>query len=299
MSSVIAAERLTKFYGTTRGVEDLTFTVEPGEVFGFLGPNGAGKTTTIRTMLDLIRPTAGDITVMGMRPRDDAPAIHARIGYLPGELALYEKMTALECLEAFGSFRGGVPRGRIETFAERLSLDLTKRIRSLSHGNKQKIGLVQAFVHEPELLILDEPTQGLDPLMQQEFYALIDEARGRGASVFLSSHVMPEVERVCDRVAIIREGRLVTVADIGDLKAQALRRLELHFDGPVPLDAFAALPSVRDAGSHGDVIRLTVQGVVDPVVKEAAKHTVVSIESEEPSLEEIFLAIYRDGGAAR
>jgi ABC-2 type transport system ATP-binding protein len=292
---VIAAERFTKSYGPARGIEDLTFTVEPGEVFGYLGPNGAGKTTTIRTMLDLIRPTSGEITVFGMRPREDAPAIHARMGYLPGELALYDKMSGIDLLEAFGSFRGGVPRARIEELARRLDLDLTRKIRSLSHGNRQKVGLVQAFVHEPELLILDEPTQGLDPLMQQEFYAMIDEVKARGATVFLSSHVMPEVERVCDRVAIIREGRLVTVADIGDLKARALRRLELHFDAPVPAAAFAALPSVRDAEAHGDVIRLTIQGAVDPVVKEAAKHTVVSVVSEEPSLEEIFLTIYRDG----
>jgi len=295
MADVIVAEGFTKFYGATRGVEDLSFEVHPGEVFGYLGPNGAGKTTTIRTMLDLIRPTDGDIRLFGMRPREDAPAIHARVGYLPGELALYERMTGLEFLEAFGSFRGGVPRSRIGSFAERLSLDLTKRIRSLSHGNKQKVGLVLAFVHEPELLILDEPTQGLDPLMQQEFYAMVDEARARGATVFLSSHVMPEVERVCDRVAIIREGRLATVADIGDLKARAVRHLELHFDGPAPLDAFASLPSVRDAQAHGDTLRLTVHGVVDPVVKEAARHTVVSVASEEPSLEEIFLEIYRDG----
>ena len=295
MAPVIAAEGFSKSYGTARGVVDLTFSVEPGEVFGYLGPNGAGKTTTIRTMLDLIRPTSGEIMVFGMRPRADASAIHARVGYLPGELALYERMTGIELLEAFGSFRGGVPRARIEELARRLDLDLTKTIRSLSHGNKQKIGLVQAFVHDPELLILDEPTQGLDPLMQQQFYALVEEARGHGATVFLSSHVMPEVERVCDRVAIIREGRLVTVADIGELKSRALRRLELRFGSPVAVETFASLPSVRDAEVHGDVIRLTVQGVVDPVVKEAAKHTVVSVVSEEPSLEEIFLTIYRDG----
>ncbi|HSL09766.1 MAG TPA: ABC transporter ATP-binding protein [Actinomycetota bacterium] len=295
MASVVVADRLTKSYGSTRGVVELTFEVDAGEVFGFLGPNGAGKTTTIRTMLDLIRPTEGGITVFGLRPRDDAPAIHARVGYLPGELALYERMTALELLSAFGSFRGGVARSRIDALAERLGLDLTRRIRSLSHGNKQKVGLVLAFAHEPELLILDEPTQGLDPLMQQEFYAMIDEARSRGATVFLSSHVMPEVERVCDRVAIIREGRLVTVADVGELKARAVRRLAFHFDGPAPLQAFTSLPSVRDAEAHGDTLRLTVQGVVDPVVKEAARHTVVSMESEEASLEEIFLAIYRDG----
>jgi ABC-2 type transport system ATP-binding protein len=299
VAPVIAADRLTKSYGASRGIVDLTFAVERGEVFGFLGPNGAGKTTTIRTMLDLIRPTSGDLTVFGMRPREDAAAIHARIGYLPGKLALYERMTGGAFLDAFASFRGGLPRTRIEALAERIDLDLSKPIRALSHGNKQKIGLVQTFMHEPELVILDEPTQGLDPLIQQEFYAIVDEARARGATVFLSSHILPEVERVCDRVAIIREGRLVTVADIADLKEQALRRLELRFDEPVPVDAFTALPSVRDVDAHAETIRLTVQGIADPVIKEAARHTVVSVTSEEPNLEEIFLAIYRDGTHAR
>ena len=179
VTPVIAAERFSKSYGAARGVVDLTFSVEPGEVFGYLGPNGAGKTTTIRTMLDLIRPSSGTITVFGLRPREDASAIHARSGYLPGELALYERMTAGGFLEAFGSFRGGIARDRVDTLARRLDLDLTRTIRSLSHGNKQKVGLVQAFAHEPELLILDEPTQGLDPLIQQEFYAMVEEARAR------------------------------------------------------------------------------------------------------------------------
>jgi beta-exotoxin I transport system ATP-binding protein len=292
---VIAADHLTKFYGKTRGVEDLSFEVRAGEVFGYLGPNGAGKSTTIRTMLDFIRATSGRIAIFGDDSRADAPAIHARLGYVPGEFGLYDRLTAEEYLRDFAAFRGGVPRERIHAFAERLRLDLSPRIRSLSHGNRRKVALIQAFMHEPDLLVMDEPTQGLDPLMQQEFAAMVDEARARGATVFLSSHVMPEVERLCDRVAIIRDGRLITVDDVGELKAKALRTLVLHFDGVVGADAFDRLPSVMKVEAHGESVRLTVRGPLDEVIKEAARHTVVNVASEEPSLESIFLDIYRNG----
>jgi ABC-2 type transport system ATP-binding protein len=292
---VVDADGLTKFYGPTRGIEDLSFRLEAGEVFGSLGPNGAGKSTTIRTMLDLIRPTRGRIRLFGLDPRADGAAVHARIGYVPGEFGLYERLTGAEYLHTFASFRGGVDEARIRGLAERLSIDLGRRIRELSHGNKQKLGLIQAFMHEPELLVLDEPTQGLDPLVQQTFFALIDEARARGATVFLSSHVLPEVERICDRVAIIREGQLVTISDIGDLKASALRRIEIHFDRPVDPVSFASLASVVGVEAQGHALLLSIHGPVDEVIKEAARHTVVSIASHEPSLEEIFLHIYRDG----
>jgi ABC-2 type transport system ATP-binding protein len=285
---VVDADGLTKFYGPARGIEDLSFRLGAGEVFGYLGPNGAGKSTTIRTMLDRIR-------MCGMDPRVDGAAVHARMGYVPGEFGLYERLTGAEYLRTFAAFRGGVDETRIRDLAERLSIDLARRIRELSHGNKQKLGLIQAFMHEPELLVLDEPTQGLDPLVQQTFFALIDEARARGATVFLSSHVLPEVERVCDRVAIIREGRLVTISDIGDLKASALRRIEIHFDRPVDPASFASLASVVGVEAQGNALLLSIHGPVDEVIKEAARHTVVSITSHEPSLEEIFLHIYRDG----
>jgi len=293
---IVAAQRLTKSYGKSRGVIDLDFEVRPGEVFGYLGPNGAGKSTTIRTMLDFIRPSGGRILLFGLDPRADGPAVRARTGYVPGELGLYERLTADEYLNDFAAFRGGVPRERLDAYAERLKLDLSVRIKDLSHGNKRKVALIQGFMHQPELLVLDEPTQGLDPLGQQEFYAMIAEARARGATVFLSSHVMPEVERVCDRVAILREGRLVTVDDIGDLKARALRTIEFHFAAPVPAEAFTTLPSVVAAVAQGDTVRLTVRGELDEVVKQAATHTVVDVTTHEPSLEDIFLDIYRNGG---
>jgi ABC-2 type transport system ATP-binding protein len=296
MGDVIAVEHLTKRYGRARGVEDLTFSVAPGEVFGYLGPNGAGKTTTIRTLLDLIRPTVGRASVLGLDSHRDSVEIHRRVGYLPGEFGLYDQLTGVEYLTFLGALRGGAEPARIRSLAERLQLDLAVRIKALSHGNRQKLALIQAFMHRPEVLILDEPTQGLDPLMQQEFYRLLAEVRGDGRTVFLSSHVMPEVERVCDRVAIIREGRLVTVEDIGDLRAKELRTLEVHLAGHAPSDGFERVPGVREVVAVGDVLRITVVGPMDPIVKALSGHEVVDLVSHEPSLEDIFLAFY--GGAS-
>jgi ABC-2 type transport system ATP-binding protein len=293
--AVVAARDLTKTYGRTRGVVELDFEVEPGEVFGYLGPNGAGKTTTIRTMLDFISPTSGQIEVFGLDSRSDSVEIHRRVGYLPGELALYERMTGTEYLAHFAALRGGVDESFVAELVERLALDTSVRIRSLSHGNRQKVGLVQAFMHRPELLVLDEPTQGLDPLVQQTFYEMVSEVRGEGRSVFLSSHVMPEVERLCDRAAIIREGRLVAIEDIGDLKTRSVKTIDLHFEGPAPVEAFATLPGVEISESTRDAIRLRVQGSVDPVIKTAARYEVLDIESHEPSLEDVFLAFYGKG----
>ena len=297
-NDVIVAERLTKSYGSTRGVTDLSFSVHAGEVFGYLGPNGAGKSTTIRTMLDFQRPTSGRITVFGVEARADPAAVHARVGYVPGEFGLYERMQVRDYLDAYAAFRRGAGGDQIGPLAERLRLDLDRTIHELSHGNKQKIGLVQAFMHEPDLLVLDEPTQGLDPLVQQTFYELLDEARARGGTVFLSSHILPEVERTCDRVGIIRDGTLLSVDDIGDLKAKALRTIVFHFAAPTPAAAFVHLPSVVAAEGHGDAVTLTVQGELDEIVKAAAQHTVVNVETREPSLEEIFLRAYRDGSSA-
>jgi ABC-2 type transport system ATP-binding protein len=297
MPAIVEAVALTKRYGSTRGVEDLTFDVAQGEVFGFLGPNGAGKTTTIRTMLDFIRPTAGSIRVFGLDPRVEGVRVHARVGYLPGELAMYDRMTGDDYLRTFASLRDGVDLAHVHELADRLLLDLTVRIKELSHGNKQKVGLVQAFMHRPDLLVLDEPTQGLDPLVQQTVYAILAEERARGVTVFLSSHVMPEVERICDRVAIVREGRLVAVEDVGSLKAHALRRIELHFEEPVPAAAFAGLASVRSVEAHGDELSIAIEGPLDAVIKEASRHTVVNVETHEPSLEDLFLTYFRADGS--
>ena len=214
---------------------------------------------------------------------------------MPGEFGLYERMHVRGYLEAFAAFRDGAGHAQIDPLAERLRLDLDRPIHELSHGNKQKVGLVQAFMHEPDLVVLDEPTQGLDPLVQQTFYALIDETKARGGTVFLSSHILPEVERVCDRVGIIREGRLLTVDDVGDLKSKALRSVIFHFAEPVDASMFAPLPSVVHAEQRGDAVAITVQGELDEVVKEAARTPSINVETREPSLEEIFLRAYRDG----
>jgi ABC-2 type transport system ATP-binding protein len=298
VAGVISARDLTKTYGRSRGVVGLTFDVEPGEVFGYLGPNGAGKTTTIRTMLDFISPTTGRIDVFGLDSRTSSVQIHRRVGYLPGELALYERMTGAEYFAHFAALRGGVDEAFVAELVDRLALDPSVRIRSLSHGNRQKIGLVQAFMHRPELLVLDEPTQGLDPLVQQTFYELIGEVRTEGRSVFLSSHVMPEVERLCDRAAIIRDGRLVAIEDIGDLTSRSIKTIDLHFAGPAPVEAFASLAGVEVATSTRDAVRLRVQGAVDQVIKTAARYEVVDVESHEPSLEDVFLAFYGTRGQA-
>lgn len=294
MTAVVRAEGLTKYYGRRRGLEDLDLEIRPGEIFGYLGPNGAGKTTTIRLVLDVIRPTRGQVHVLGAPSRD--PSVRARIGYLPGELALEGREKAGDYLRFLGKARGGVPPGRIEALAERLDADLGVPMGRLSKGNRQKVGLIQAFMHEPELLILDEPTSGLDPLMQQEFLAMVREVRASGRTVLMSSHVLAEVEDVSDRVGIVRAGRLVAVEDVSALREKAVRRVELHFDAPVPPEAFHGLPGVRDLRVEGASVRGTVDGRPDALIKAAAKFTVVHLASAPPDLEEIFLTYYSDEG---
>ena len=292
MSAVIETDDLTKYYGSARGIEGVNLEVQQGEVFGFLGPNGAGKTTTIRLVLDLIRPSRGTARVFSLDARRDATRIQARTGYLPGELTLYDGLTGTEMLQYAANLRGGVDWPFVGELAERLDCDLSRPIRALSTGNKHKVGLIHAFMHRPELLILDEPTSGLDPLVQQEFHRLLDEVRAEGRTVFLSSHILPEVENVCDRVGIIREGQLVTVQQVDALKESALSHLEFHFGAEVSADEFASLPGVREATAEGTVVRCTVAGPVDAVVKAAARHEVLHLISHEPSLEQVFLAYY-------
>lgn len=297
---VILAQGLTKRYGRYPALQGLDLAVGRGEVFGFLGPNGAGKTTTIRLLLDLIRPTAGRLLVLGQEPRAGGVRLRRRLGYLPGELAAAGRQSARELLTFLGRLRGGVEGGRVASLAERLDLDLARPVRSLSKGNRQKLWLIQAFMHEPELLVLDEPSSGLDPLVQREFLALVREARAAGQTVFMSSHVLSEVQHVADRVGIVRGGRLVTVEQVEALRRRAVRRVEFHFDAPIPADAFTGLPGVRDARVDGTTLRCTVDGAADALVKAAARHTVSSFLSEEPALEEVFLAFYDDGeGACR
>ena len=293
--SVILTEGLTKFYGKHRGLVDLNLEVRPGEVFGYLGPNGAGKTTTMRLLLDFIRPTQGRAEIFGMDIHTESREIRRRVGYLPGELETYENLTGWELLTYFANLQGGINWKYTEALAERLGLDLSRSIRTLSKGNKQKLGLVQAFMHQPELLVLDEPTSGLDPLVQQEFYRIVKEAKTEGQTLFLSSHVLAEVERIADRVGIIREGQLVLEEEVATLKAKALRQLEMHFAKPVPLEVFRGLPGVRNVKGENSAIHCTIEGSVDALIKAAAQFEVVNITSHEPDLEEIFLAYYKEG----
>ncbi len=292
MTSIIRTERLTKAYGEHRGIIDVDLEVAEGEVFGFLGPNGAGKTTTIRTLLDLIRPTSGRAFVFDVETTVDPVSIHRRIGYIPGEFSLYDRLTGGQTLAYFANLRGGVDRAYQQALIDRFEIDPTRKFKELSKGNKQKIGLVIALQHRPELLILDEPTSGLDPLVQQSFYALVREAQADGRTVFLSSHILSEVERTCDRVAIIRDGRIVKTDSVEGLRDLAHHEVELRFVDGVPADAFAGLPGVSDVKVEDHTLRMRVFGGITPVVQAAARYELVDFVSREPSLEETFLAQY-------
>ncbi len=295
MTVVIETDKLTKSYGQQRGIIDVDLAVEQGEVFGFLGPNGAGKTTTIRVLLDLIRPTAGRATVFGIETSVDPVAIHRRIGYLPGEFTLYDRLTGGQTLTYFANLRGGVDPAYQAELIERFDLDPSRRFKEYSKGNKQKVGLVIALQHRPELLVLDEPTSGLDPLVQQTFFEFLRGVVGAGATVFLSSHILSEAEKTCDRVAIIREGRLAMVDRVDALRDLAHHQVELRFAGPVPVTEFEALPGVSEVSVDAHVLRMRVSGAITPVVQAAARHELLDFVSREPSLEETFLAQYDRG----
>jgi len=290
--NVIETEKLTKSYGPHRGIVEVDLSVAQGEVFGFLGPNGAGKTTTIRTLLDLIRPTSGVARVFGIESSADPVAIHRRIGYLPGEFTLYDRLTGAQTIRYFANLRGGVDPVYQAALVERFDLDPSRRFREYSKGNKQKVGLVIALQHRPELLILDEPTAGLDPLVQQSFFGALRELIAEGRTAFVSSHILSEVEKSCDRVAIIREGRLVKVDTVEGLRDLAHHQVELRFAGPVPETAFSGLAGVSDVQVDNHVLRLRVSGPITPVVQAAARYELLDFVSREPSLEETFLAQY-------
>ena len=292
---VIVTDKLTKMYGPHRGIDAVDLEVREGEVFGFLGPNGAGKTTTIRILLDLLRPTSGRALVFGLDANKETGAIHRRIGYLAGEFGLYDKLTGGETLRYFANLRGGIDPAFVSSLVDRLDLDTSRRYREYSKGNKQKVGLIVALQHRPELLILDEPTSGLDPLVQQTFFELVREARSEGRTIFLSSHIISEVERTCDRVAIIREGRLVRVDQVSALRNLSQHDVTLVFAGPAPEAAFRALEGVSSLLAEGQTIHMRVTGPIGPVIREAARHELVDFESREPSLEEMFLAEYGRG----
>jgi ABC-2 type transport system ATP-binding protein len=291
LPAAIATHGLTKRFGELTAVADLDLEVARGEVFGFLGPNGAGKTTTIRMLLDIMRPTSGTAEVLGGSPRDIA--VRARIGFLPADLAFDPRHTVRETIQYFGNLRGGFDADEVESLLDRFTLDAHRTIGDLSTGNRRKVGVIQAFAGRPELLILDEPTSGLDPLLQHEVLTLIEERVADGTTVFLSSHVLPEVERVAHRVAILREGRLISLAAIDDLRSRVRQHIELHIVGTPDASHFRDLPGVVAVEVNGNVIGITVEGSLDPVVKRAAQLNVERIVSHESDLEDAFLDLYR------
>jgi ABC-2 type transport system ATP-binding protein len=301
MGIAIRTEGLTKYYGKARGIVDVDLEVPGGEVFGFLGPNGAGKTTTIRLLVDHIRPSSGRAEVLGLDAQREPMAIRRRIGLLPSDMLLYPRLTGREFLAYLGNLRGGVDTAERDALVERFGVELDRPIRQLSTGNRQKLPLVAAFMHRPELLILDEPTVGVDPLVQQEFQALVREVRAEGRTVFLSSHTLSEVERVADRVGIIREGALVVTERVEELKHKAIRRLEFDFPEVVSPEPFLALDGVRAAevDRDGTVLRLAIEGPVGGAIMLAAQHRPINVISEEPDLEELFLAYYRPAASGR
>jgi ABC-2 type transport system ATP-binding protein len=294
----IRTARLTKDFGHGRGLFELDLEVRRGEILGFLGPNGAGKSTTMRLLLDLIKPTSGTATLLGLDSRTGSLEIRRRVGFLPGDLALYPALTGEAMLEYLADLRGGTDRRVRDELAERFDADLGRRIRELSTGNRQKLGLIQAFMHEPELLILDEPIAGLDPLVQRSFHALLHEVAGQGRTVLLSSHTLSEVERVADRAAILRRGQLVVVDSLEGLRNVAVQRLEVEFAGEVPqAEEIAGVPGVREATLDGSRLVVAFEGSADGLVKAIAGYDVRSIRSRDDDLEEIFLRYYRDRDA--
>jgi len=290
----IQTSGLTKYFDEVAAVDGLDLQVDTGEVFGFLGPNGSGKSTTIRLLLDQLRPTSGRAQVFGLDSREHSLEIRQQIGYVPGDLALYPKLTGRQTINYFAGLRGGVETAYVDELAERLQADLTRKVGEYSTGNRQKIGLIQAFMHKPALLILDEPNAGLDPLVQQTFQEMLREVRADGRTVFLSSHTLSEVERVADRVGIIRHGRLVVVERVDELKRKAIRRLDFEYAEPVPADLFAGVEGIRGADIHGVFAEVSYEGSVNPVLHAAMAREVVNLHSRDADLEEIFLAYYRD-----
>ena len=291
----IELRNLTKFYGKSRGIQDVSFDVFPSEVFGFLGPNGAGKTTTIRTLMGLIHATSGTATILGMNALDSRHELRQQIGYLPGVFATYSNYTAKEFLSFVARMRRVDCSETITDYAERLKLDLTRHIHDLSKGNRQKVGVIYAFMHKPRVLFLDEPTSGLDPLVQREFETILNEAQARGASIILSSHVLSEVENLADRIAIINEGKIIVVEHISTLKDRAVRSIDLYFETTINAHKFAEIHGLREVFVDGERVRCTVTGSEHELLKRAVEYGVVTVHTHEPSLEEIFHELVQIG----
>jgi ABC-2 type transport system ATP-binding protein len=293
-AAAIETRSLTKDYGLGRGIFDLELAVWTGEVFGFLGPNGAGKTTTIKLLMGMLRATRGGATIFGLDADRDSVAVKKKVGYVPGELPQFGGWRGSEIVSYVIGLRGDVDERHVSELATRLSLDLGRKYREYSHGNKQKLALVLAFMHRPALLVLDEPTSGLDPLHQQVFYGLLREARAAGATVFMSSHVLSEVEHVCDRVGIVRSGKLVTVAPLAELAGIRAHRVEIEFASDPPGDRLRGVPGLEQLELKGHRASAMLRGSFDPLIRAIDGDRVISLVSREPTLEEIFLTYYEE-----
>ncbi|ETA79368.1 ABC transporter ATP-binding protein [Youngiibacter fragilis] len=292
--SVIVLEKLTKYYGKTRGIEDLTFDVKEGEIFGFIGPNGAGKSTTIRTLLSLIRPTSGKATIFGMDIVKDAPEIAKNVGYLPSEVFYYDNMKVKELLNYSASFYKKDCSKRIKELSEVMDLDLDRKIEDLSFGNKKKVGIVQGLLHEPKLILLDEPTSGLDPLMQKKFFDLLEEENKKGATVLFSSHILGEVQKLCHRVAIIKDGRIIRLDNIENLRGETYKRFNIETEDKL-YNGLLDLPGVDDVLKDEKSASFLYKGDINLVMKELSGLKLKNILIEEPSLEEVFMHYYEKG----
>jgi ABC-2 type transport system ATP-binding protein len=286
---------LTKYYGEVHALVDLNLEIQSGEIFGFLGPNGAGKTTMIRTILDEIRPTAGSASILGMDSHERSVEIRRSIGYVPGDLAMYPNLTGRDTITYFSNLRGGVDWSYVDELADRLDADMTKKVGDLSSGNRQKIGLIQAFMNRPEVLIMDEPSSGLDPLVQREFQSMLREVTAKGSTVFLSSHTLSEVQRVADRVGIIRHGKLIALESVASLRSKGLRTVELFFDTSVDGSVFENVAGVSDVAVQNHHVTLSFSGQMETLLNVVtSNYTLVDISTQEADLEEIFLTYYRD-----
>jgi ABC-2 type transport system ATP-binding protein len=294
METVIQTTNLTKFYGKSRGIENVNINVNKGDIYGFLGPNGSGKSTTIRTLLDLIRPTGGSASIFGLDCQKDAVAVKKRIGYVPGDVSLYGFMTAEKFMAYFGGVRGRYDAATAKKYADRFDIRLDRKLKEYSKGNRQKIALIQAFINNPELVIMDEPTSGLDPLIQQTFLDLLMEEAANGRTIFMSSHVLFEVEKACNRVAIIKDGNIVAQEKVEDLQKKSGRLIDVKFNEQVDPDTFK-MEGVSRIAKHNGSIRMTVSGNVRNVLKEIASHDVAEISIHQMSLEDIFLQYYSGG----
>lgn len=294
MADAILTDSLSKAYRDVLALDNLDLQVRSGEIFGYLGPNGAGKTTTIRLLIDIIRPSSGSAVVLGLDPGRDGVHLRRRVGYLPGDFIVDGRQTSREFLTFLGNLRGGLPASAMENLASRFDFDLGMKIGSLSKGNRQKVGLIQAFMHEPELLILDEPTSGLDPLMTREFLSMATEARAKGQTLFMSSHILSEIQQVADRAGIIRKGRLIAIDDVEALRSRAMREVRISFGEEVSPTEFETIEGVSELVVDGNVLHCRLTGEADPFVKAAARHQVIDFVSEEPDLETLFFHYYTE-----